>query len=74
MDGPPRRLHETLHAADRTDVIIDELGANNHERSQPLDDDERDAEVSVAESKSEDDYAQEVKRPTVGVAQPGKMS
>lgn len=38
-----------------------------------LGDDKGDLEVSFTQQKSENDYAEELKRPTVGVTKPGNM-
>lgn len=67
-------LDYTVHTPDRTDVKVEELGANDHACREMLGEDERDSEVRFAQPKSENHHAQELEISAVCVTQSRKMS
>lgn len=66
-------LYDAFYATNRTDVTVEELGADNHRPHHAFCDDEDNSEGRVAEQKTKDDEAQQMNRPSIAILKPREM-
>lgn len=73
-NGTTSDFDAAFHTADGPDVAVEKLRSDNQGSIQVLGGDKEDPEVTVYRAKLELYHAEELKRSTVGVIQPWKMS